>query len=232
MDNEKESNRHKKIMDSIRRAKCREDVPNVSLSNIASYLASNVYFDDRHISQSLFKPVVDMVIDYGFFGMPQVRDVFISVLKENYPDKNESEYIEKYNLINKSLRITNIIIEVSERMAKIQKFQDEEDLINHKNVLKDINKAYDVKDLPNVGISELNKRIQRSFNSNDFIKNIKVSSFKDITDAYMEGKSIKEIDFIISDGKITVIFDKYEIAPGAAGMLSVTLPNHLKASLH
>lgn len=48
----------------------------------------------------------------------------------------------------------------------------------------------------------------------------------------IHAKNIKEIDFIISDGKITVFFDKYEIAPGAAGMLSVTLPNHLKASLH
>ena len=199
MDNEKEISRHKKIMDSIRNAKCKEDIPNVSLSNIAGYLASNVYFDDRHISQSLFKPVVDMVVDYGFFGMPQVRDVFIKVLKENYPDKSEDEYIEKYNLINKSHKITNIIIEVSERMAMIQKFQDEEDLINHKNVLKDIDRAYNVKDLPNVGLGELNRRIQRSFNSNDFIKNIKVSSFKDITDAYMEGKSIKEIDSLVYD---------------------------------
>ena len=197
MNNEKESNRHKKIMDSIRSAKCKEDVPNVSISNIASYLANNVYFDDRHISQSLFKPVVDMVIDYGFFGMPQVRDVFINVLKENYPGKSEDEYLEKYYLINKSLRITNIIIEVSERMAKIQKFQDEEDLINHKNVLKDIEKAYNVKDLPSVGISELNRRIQRSFNNNDFIKNIKVGSFKDVTDAFMAGKSIKDINSLV-----------------------------------
>ncbi len=197
MDNEKEINRHKKIMDSIRSAKCREDVPNVSISNIASYLANNVYFDDKHISQSLFKPVVDMVVNYGLFGMPQVRDVFIGVLKENYPDKSEEEYIEKYNIINKSIRITNIIIEVSERMAKIQKFQDEEDLINHKNVLKDIEKAYNVKDLPSVGISELNRRIQRSFNSNDFIKNIKVSSFKDVTDAFMAGKSIKDINSLV-----------------------------------
>ena len=199
MDNEKEINRHKKIMDSIRKAKCKEDVPNVSISNIASYLANNVYFDDKHISQSLFKPVVDMVVNYGLFGMPQVRDVFIGVLKENYPDKSEEEYIEKYNIINKSIRITNIIIEVSERMAKIQKFQDEEDLINHKNVLKDIEKAYDVKDLPNVEIGELNRRIQRSFNSNDFIKNIKVSSFKDVTDAFIDGKSIKEIDSLVYD---------------------------------
>lgn len=100
-------------------------------------------------------------------------------------------------MINKSLRITNIIIEVSERMVKIQKFQDEEDLINHKNVLKDIEKAYNVKDLPNVEISELNRRIQRSFNSNDFIKNIKVSSFKDVTDAFMTGKSIKDINSLV-----------------------------------
>lgn len=81
MDNEKEINRHKKIMDSIKNAKCREDVPNVSISNIASYLANNVYFDDRHISQSLFKPVVDMVIDYEFVGVPDSKDEWYDIYR-------------------------------------------------------------------------------------------------------------------------------------------------------
>ena len=35
---------------------------------------------------------------------------------------------------------------------------------------------------------------------------------------------VKDIDFFISeDGGITVVFDKYEIAPGAAGMLLAVL---------
>ena len=102
MDNKKEIERHKRVMDSIRNANSKEEIPNVSLSNIASYLASNAYFDDRHISQSLFKPVIDCLIDYGFFGMPQVRDVFIKILKDNYPGKSDEEYLNKYNAINSS----------------------------------------------------------------------------------------------------------------------------------
>ena len=42
---------------------------------------------------------------------------------------------------------------------------------------------------------------------------------------------IKEIDFIISDGHVSVIFDKYEIAAGMAGMFVVTLPDPLKSPL-
>ena len=40
---------------------------------------------------------------------------------------------------------------------------------------------------------------------------------------------IKEIDFIVSDGHVSAIFDKYEIAAGMAGMFVVTLPDPLNA---
>ena len=184
-------------MDSIKNAKSKEELPSVSYSTIANYLASNVYFDDRHISQSLFKPVVDMIVTYNGLFMPQVKEVFIRVLKENYPDKKEEEYLEKFNIVAWGPRIINLLIEIGERNVKLQQFQDKDDLDNHNFIMKGINNAFEVKDLPKVFISDLSKRIQRDFNDNDFIKNIKVSSIKNIVDAYMEGKSIKEIDSLI-----------------------------------
>lgn len=45
----------------------------------------------------------------------------------------------------------------------------------------------------------------------------------------IRGMDIKDIDFIVSDGKVCVIFDKYEIAYGMAGMFVVTLPDALSA---
>ena len=197
MDNKKEIERHKRVMDSIRNANSKEEIPNVSLSNIASYLASNAYFDDRHISQSLFKPVMDCLIDYGFFGMPQVRDVFIKILKDNYPGKSDEEYLNKYNAINSSNRVTNILIEVSEKMGKLQKFQDEEDLSNHKKLMKEIENCFVVKELPSIGIGDLNRTILRDFNNNDFIKNIRVGSIRKVTNAYMDGKDYKDIDDLV-----------------------------------
>lgn len=45
----------------------------------------------------------------------------------------------------------------------------------------------------------------------------------------IRGMDIKDIDYIVSDGKVCVIFDKYEIAAGMAGMFVVTLPDALSA---
>ena len=55
MNNEKEVLRHKKVMDSIKNAKSKEELPSVSYSTIANYLANNVYFDDRHILEEPIK---------------------------------------------------------------------------------------------------------------------------------------------------------------------------------
>ena len=45
----------------------------------------------------------------------------------------------------------------------------------------------------------------------------------------IRGMDIKDIDFFVSGGKVCVIFDKYEIAYGMAGMFVVTLPDALSA---
>ena len=197
MNNEREMDRHNKIIKQIKDAKNRAELPNISLSNISSYLASNVYFDDRHISQTMFKPVLDAIIDYNFFIMPQVKNVFLKVLKENYPNKSEEDYLEKYNMIANSPRIMNILVEVSEKNARLKEFQDNDEIDYHNKIMKNIGSAYEIKDLPKVGITELNKRIQRCFNDNDFIRDIKISSLRNIKDAYMSGVSLNKISDLV-----------------------------------
>ena len=44
----------------------------------------------------------------------------------------------------------------------------------------------------------------------------------------IRGMELSAIDFCVVDGAVEVIFDKYEIAYGAAGMFNVTLPDALK----
>ncbi len=44
----------------------------------------------------------------------------------------------------------------------------------------------------------------------------------------MRAHTLAEFDFYIEDGQVRVSFDKYEIAPGAAGGFGVTLPAPLK----
>ena len=197
MSEERELERHLKLLEQINNANTIEELPGISLPSISQYLAQNVYFDKVHISQTLFNPVLDLVVKHNTFINKEVKKAFVKVLKENYPDRKEEDYLEKYRQIASSPRIPNILIEVSEKNKKLQIFQDKQDLINHEKTLKEIKEAYEIRDLPKVGLSELNTKIQRAFNNNDFIKDIRVSSLKNITDAYLEELDDKAIEQLV-----------------------------------
>lgn len=197
MNNEKEMERHRKILNQIKNATKREELPNVSFSSITSYLANNVYFDDRHISQTLFNPVAEEIVSYGGVLMPQVRKAFIKVLKENYPNKSDGDYASKYNAIANSPRIINILIEMGEKNVKIRQFLDDADLEEHNRVMKRIKNSYELKELPSIWMGYLNKRILKDFNDNDFIKDIKTPSIRYVSLAYMDGKGFDDIESLV-----------------------------------
>ena len=79
----------------------------------------------------------------------------------------------------------------------MQELQDKEDLENHQRTMKAIENAYEIKDLPKVGLSELNTKILRAFNNNDFIKAIRISSLRNITEAFLEEKTFGEITELV-----------------------------------
>ena len=83
MNNEKEMERHNKVLESIRNATKKEDLPNVTLSSITRYLAQNIHFDNKRVSQTAFRPIVDAFLENNCMLMPDVKDIFIKVLKDN-----------------------------------------------------------------------------------------------------------------------------------------------------
>ena len=197
MSEERELERHLKIIEQINNANTIEELPNITLPSISQYLAQNVYFDKLHISQTLFNPVLDLVVKHNTFINKEVKKAFVKVLKENYPNRKEEEYLEKYRQIASSPRIPNILIEVSEKNKKLQIFQDKLDLSNHEQTMKEINEAYEIRDLPKVGLSELNSKILKAFNNNSYVKDIRVSSFRNVTEAYLEELDDKTIAQLI-----------------------------------
>ena len=199
MSDERELQRHNKIIEQINNAKKREDLPNVSFSTIASFLATNVYFDNRKISQILFKPVVDKIIIYGSINHPKVKNEFIKVIKENYSIGNEQEIIDKYNKISNSKRIGYVLNEINCKNEKLDKINKEENLQNHEDNMRTIQIALEVKDLPKVGVGELNRRLVRAINDNDFNTNIKASEITQLTNAYLKGYSDYDKDRIIEE---------------------------------
>jgi len=197
MSDERELERHNGILEKIENAQEREDLPNVSFSTIASYLANNVYFNNTKISQTEFKPVIEELINYGFIGHPEVRKAFIKVIIDNYKGVTEDEIIEKYKLIVISKRIEYVIQEIGLKNKKLDEISKKENFKNHEEVMKQIGKAFDVKELPKVGLGELNKRLIRSVNDNDFNSKLKVGDIKELTNAYLEGANFNNIEEII-----------------------------------
>lgn len=197
MNEEKELERHNRIIKQIENAQKREDLPNVGFSNIASYLATNVYFNNKKISQTLYKPVIDSIINTGIVTHEEVLKSFIKVIHENYPEITEEEIVARFKSIIKSQRINYILTEITKKNLKLSELVKEENLTIHKQMIKEIKSAFDIKDLPKIGLSELNKKLLRAVNDNDFVNDIKTSEIKELTKAYLEKYPMSEIEEII-----------------------------------
>ena len=102
-----------------------------------------------------------------------------------------------YTKILGSKRIGYILAEITQRNLKLDEIIKRENKSIHEQIIKDINACYEIKYLPKVGLSELNKKLLRAVNDNDFVTNIKTSDIKELTVAFLEHYSYLEIEDII-----------------------------------
>ena len=193
MNKEKEVQRHYQKLERIRNAKSKEELPVANISAVTRYLANNSSFDGNKISPSEFKPVLDAIMECNFFVMPEVKEIYIQILKKNYPDKTQEEYEQKYSQIIETSNISNYIIEASERNAKLQEFSERENLEQHNENMKQIKSAFELKDLPKVGIGTLNGKIMKA-TKNDFIERFSIEQIREISEMLMLGNSEEEIE--------------------------------------
>lgn len=207
MTEERELERHNRVLGQITSAKTREDLPKIGFSTIASYLANNIYFNNEKISQKLFQPVIKAIIDYGAVVHPEVKNALIRVIIENYSNISEDEIIEKYKKVLESKRIVYLLSEIAQKNIKLDEIVKSENFIAHKQILKYINSAFEIKDLPKVGLSELNKKLLRAVNDNDFVNNIKTSDIKELNEAFLKQYTYMDIEDIVES-----IISKYDLS--------------------
>ena len=207
MTEERELERHNRVLGQIASAKTREDLPKIGFSTIASYLANNIYFNNEKISQKLFQPVIKAIIDYGAVVHPEVKNALIRVIIENYSNISEDEIIEKYKKVLESKRIVYLLSEIAQKNIKLDEIVKSENFVAHKQLLKYINSAFEIKDLPKVGLSELNKKLLRAVNDNDFVNNIKTSDIKELTEAFLKQYTYMDIEDVVER-----IISKYDLS--------------------
>ena len=195
MNEERELERHNRVLRQIEEATKREELPKVGFPTIAAYLANAISFGGKKISQTLYQPVIDEIMKHGFLFHPDVKNALIKVIIENYPDVSDERIVDTYQEVLSSKRIPYILIEINQKNIKSDEFTKEENLEEHNKIVKDIKQAYEIKNLPKVGLSELNKKLLRAVNDNDFFTNIKTSEIKELTDAYLNHSS--EIENVV-----------------------------------
>lgn len=197
MTEERELQRHNNVIEQIKNAETKDDLPNISYSKITSYLAANVHFNKQKISKTEFKPIIDKIIEYGYFQHPDVRKEFFKVVLKNYPDVTEEQLIEKYNFIEQSKRIGYLLQEISQKNEKLNEIIKRDNLRLHEENMRQIRIAFDIKDLPRVGVGDVNRKVLRAVNDNDFNNSFKTDDIRELTEAFFSDLDSKEVESIV-----------------------------------
>lgn len=182
MSPEKELERHNRILEKISNANTKQNVPNITASHIARYLSSNLHFNGEHINQTEFKDVVELIIKNGGFDSPEIKNELLRILQDNFIEQTQDACIDKIDLVGSAPNIEYYLLEISKRNSKLEELQEQQDLEEHKEVLRRIKNANELRELPSVGRGLLNRKIQESTN-NDFTERFAINKLQEISES-------------------------------------------------
>ena len=191
MNQERELERHNRLMQQINEANNKEELPNVTPSTLSSFFATNVYFDDRRLKSTEFAHVFQSIIDYGMFACLEVKDIFISILRKNYPEKGEEELFNKYIEIARHPRVNYLVSEIIARHRKIVELEEKKDIEKHQSTMKEIKNAYEIKSLPKVSRASIGKFISDN-SKTEYNDKINVGKFKTLVYLLVKGHGITD----------------------------------------
>lgn len=192
---EREIERHNNIISWIDDAETIDELPNISMSSITSYISSNTYFGENKFNQKDFKSITKMIMENK--SDSEIKNCYIKIITNKYPETSIDDINKKYTEIFEGVRIKYILEEINIKNGKAKLIKDSIDKENHEEVMKQINNAYEIKDLPNVGLGDLNKNILRNANNNSLKKRFKISELSNISNAYLNNKGMGIPDYII-----------------------------------
>ncbi|MBE6161043.1 MAG: hypothetical protein E7158_02315 [Firmicutes bacterium] len=206
-----ETERHNKVLKKIIESTSEEELLDISFINIVLYLQEKLKYK-RKMNRANIKKILTSILNHCTFISPDVREDFISIVKENYPNVELKEIEKKYVEIVNEGTIDNLLQEISLKNQKLYEIEKETKKKAHEEVIKSINMCFELKDLPKVGLSELNRHLLKAVNSNDFYKKYKTNDIKELTSAYLNGAEIEEIKTTIDNivFKTNIPLDKVE----------------------
>ena len=202
-DKEYENKRHKIVLERISNACNIKELPNVSISNLAKYLADNVYFDDKHLDAKTFRPLIDKLFDNDNLTDFELKNCFIKILKSNYPNHSDEEYVEKFNSVFATGRIKNMLDELMIKNDRAKCIRGELNFEKHYKIMEAINHATTIKELDSITRFDLDEILDAA-TKNEFVDNIP----KSILENYIQAVYSNDIEKI--NDEIRMICNYFE----------------------
>ena len=202
-DKEYENKRHKIVLERISNACNIKELPNISISNLAKYLADNVYFDDKHLDAKTFRPLIDKLFDNDNLTDFELKNCFIKILKSNYPNHSDEEYVEKFNSVFATGRVKNMLDELMIKNDRAKCIRGELNFEKHYKIMEAINHATTIKELDSITRFDLDEILDAA-TKNEFVDNIP----KSILENYIQAVYSNDIEKI--NNEIRMICNYFE----------------------
>lgn len=189
-----EKERHEIYMDQLEDAKTVKELPKKITASVVINLFQNLAsFKDKKIPKEKLEKFVkeilkdDYYVTYGF-----INEGLTKILKENYPDKTDDEIIKKIDEVSASERLENILCEGYDYYLKYLELDYKEKTKEHKDRMIKIRATRDIKELPKIGIGDINARIVKDLYEPFNKTTLKVEYTGPIAKALLEGKDFND----------------------------------------
>lgn len=189
MTEERELLRHNNIIEAINNANIKEDLPNVTISTLSSFLASNLYFNNNHLSATLYATISSIIFEEGISD--NVKTSLLTIMKDNYSEVSDEEIISKINTILSSPRINYLVDEIKLRIKKINELEARRYLQEHNKNISLINNANEIDEIPTITKAKLTRLISDN-TKNNYNDKINVKYLSDVADLLLAGVGVNE----------------------------------------
>ena len=190
MSDERELERHNKVIEQINNATKKEELPNVTISNISSYLATNIYFNDKKLSSSVFSIIASEIYNNGGLAL-NLKDEIVAIIKENYADVSDELIEGKLTKVLDGVRIKYLVEEISLRNNKINEFEEKELLEAHNQNMSDIRNTIEIKYLPSITRAKLATLLADN-SKNSITERISSTNLYKLVDVLLSGKTLND----------------------------------------
>lgn len=191
---EQEQLRHDLFVQTLENATLIEELPKkIQPSLVLTAFVNAVSFTDKKIDKEKLQLLLNNLLsDTQYLVSEEFSLELEKILKESYVNKTEEEIKNKVNESIKNKRLFNLISESISYDIKYSELLYKEITEKHETTLRRINTIRTVEDLPKVGLSNINRQIQKDLYELFNKEQLRVEFTGKITKTLLEGKSIND----------------------------------------